>query len=259
MFGTNQDITDRKNAEETLQHQNKELKKTNEELDRFVYSASHDLRAPLTSLLGLIGIVEMEAESDNVLQERLDMMKRTVHRLDSFIADILDYSRNSRTGINYEPICFETKIKEIEELAKHLNDGTHKCKLVVELDLQSTFYSDRRRIWMLLNNLVSNAINYSDLEKESCYCKISIKTNEQEAVIKIEDNGKGIAAKDIERIFEMFYRASGKSRGSGLGLYIVKETVEKLNGTISVTSIPAPDEKSGTQFLITLPNNKPKE
>lgn len=256
MFGTNQDISDRKNAEEILSLQNQQLKKTNEELDRFVYSASHDLRAPLTSLLGLIAITEIDYHNEPALKERLEMMKRTVNRLDSFIEDILDYSRNARTEIACELIDFDAKVNEIKELTKHLNEGTHHCELTIDLHIQSPFYSDRRRIWVILNNLISNAINYSDHEKKKCFVHVSIHTDEEKVVVKIEDNGKGIASQDLDKVFEMFYRASDKSKGSGLGLYIVKETVDKLNGSIELQSIKAPGKKSGTQFIITLPNLK---
>ena len=107
-----------------------------------------------------------------------------------------------------------------------------------------------RRIKVILSNLVSNAIKYQDKKKEERYSKVAIRNNNGNAHIIIEDNGIGISEKDTEKIFEMFYRATSLSKGSGLGLYIVKETIDKLNGSIEITS----ELNKGSLFSVHIPN-----
>lgn len=247
------DITERKKSEHLLEAKNTELQKTNKELDRFVYSTSHDLRAPLKSLLGLINIVDEElSEFGNILQhDRLQMMEKTVTKLDNFIEEIINYSRNNRLEIAYEEINFNELIQEIRE-SHNFMDGAQNLKLIVEIKNSSTFFSDKRRISIILNNLISNAVKYQDINKESPHVKCSIFCSEINANIIIEDNGIGIAEKDITKIFEMFYRATKISTGSGLGLYLVKETIDTLGGKIYTES----ELNAGTKFTINIPNLK---
>jgi signal transduction histidine kinase len=236
LFGTCLDIT--------------ELVKTNTELDRFVYSVSHDLRAPLTSLLGLTNLIEEDIASyDTPQKERVQMMKKSIKRLDTFISDILDYSRNGRLSVSSEEINFEELVKETRENLKFM-EGTDGYNLKIDIRQKNGFMSDKRRLSVILNNLISNAIKYQDSKKENPFVKVMIKTNNESALLIIEDNGIGIAPKDHEKIFEMFYRASKLSNGSGLGMYIVKETLDKLSGTIQLESFPG----IGSKFLLIIPN-----
>ena len=244
------DITLKKNADAQIKKHNLELKKTNEELDNFVYSVSHDLRAPITSALGLIEIAKNE--NDNSKKEQyMALQEKSLHRLDSFIQDILDYSRNSRMGIAAEPINFEEIITEIFEDFNYM-DTEHDVERILEVSGDVDFFSDKRRLKVVFNNLISNAIRYSNNYIENSYLKVSIVKGEKKAVIRIKDNGIGINAQHIKKIFDMFYRATQKNNGSGLGLYIVKETIDKLKGTIEVNS----QEGAGTEFIIIIPNLK---
>jgi PAS domain S-box-containing protein len=246
-----QDITERKEAEEKLEQQNKELLKTNSELDRFVYSTSHDLRAPLSSMLGLIELVNDEMSSDDSLQkERLVMMKQSVIKLDTFIEDILHYSRNARLETAKEDIVFEDIIREARSNHKFM-EGTSGLNLQAEINQKQRFVSDKRRISVIMNNLISNAVKYRDASKEKSFVRVIIQSDDKNATIVVEDNGIGIAEKDKEKVFEMFYRGSKQSSGSGLGLYIVKETIEKLKATITLQSQKA----TGTIFTVIIPNS----
>ncbi len=244
------DITERKKVEEVLSRNNAELQKTNAELDRFVYSASHDLRAPLKSMLGLIGIINEDLDpSHEMQQECISMLNKSVIKLDNFIEDILHYSRNSRAKIEKDEIRFEELVQETRE-SHNFMGGPKKMNLMVEINQQEKFVSDKRRISVVLNNLVSNAIKYSDPSKDHSFIKIIVDCSPQNAVIAIEDNGIGIAQKDIGKIFEMFYRATVSSTGSGLGLYILKESLDKLDGKIDVES----KLNEGTKFTVEIPN-----
>jgi signal transduction histidine kinase len=245
------DISKEKTAEQKLELQNKELVKANAELDRFVYSISHDLRAPLKSLLGLIGIMKRSTDpGDKVQQTSLDLMKSSVVKLDNFIEDILGYSKNTRMEIANETIVFEDFIREIKDSHKFV-DESGEVNFQVAVQQETPFISDKRRINVVLNNLISNAIKYSDqLKGKESFVKIQVQCSQQHAVIIVEDNGIGISAASQEKVFDMFYRATTLSSGSGLGMYIVKETLDKLNGKIKMQS----ELGKGTTFTVEIPN-----
>ncbi|ELR72395.1 hypothetical protein C900_01551 [Fulvivirga imtechensis AK7] len=249
--GTLEDITERKQAEERLKVQFEELQKTNHELDRFVYSVSHDLRAPLTTLSGLINIAELEELSPSH-QQYLQMMRSCISRLDYFIKDILNYSQNSRVDIQNEQINFYKLLNETEETLQNM-PGAERITINIEIQDDIPFYSDSNRIRVLLHNLLSNAIKYQDTEKKFSLVFLRIETSAKKASIIAKDNGIGIEKRHLERIFDLFYRASHHSKGSGLGLYITKETVSKLQGKIKVNS----ELGKFTTFEIEIPNMTP--
>ena len=233
-----------------LKSQNEDLNRVNMELDKFVYSTSHDLRAPLKSIMGLINISKESTDTDNNgMNERLEMINKSVQKLDNFIEDILQYYRNSRMEAERDEINYEEMIQEIRNNLKFM-EGTKNLNLQVEIHKGETFFSDKRRISVILNNLVSNAIKYSDVSKENMFVNIFVECSKENATITIEDNGIGIADKDKEKIFKMFYRATKLSTGSGLGLYIVKESLDKLGGTITLES----ELTKGTKFIVEIPN-----
>lgn len=242
------DISEIRDSKVLLHEKNEELKQSNIELDRFVYSASHDLRAPLTSLLGLINIASLEPASEN-MSNYLNMMKGTVNKLDSLISDIINFSRNARLGLDTEVVDFKNLVQESFDHLKYLPMAP-SVHTEIEISPLGDFYSDPRRLSILFNNLISNAYRYHDLTKEDPFIRIKIAFDEGNANIQVTDNGQGVDPNHINSIFEMFFRATTDSQGSGLGLYIVKEIVEKLQGTISVDSRLG----KGTTFIISLPN-----
>ncbi|SIQ02959.1 PAS domain S-box protein [Maribacter ulvicola] len=242
------DDTKRKETAEILASQFLELQKTNSELDSFVYSASHELRAPLSSVLGLIQLIQME-DVDPKLYQHLSMMEKSIERLDDFIKDIIEYSRNKHIAINLEPINFTTLIELSIENLWYL-DNTRKINIEINVDDNIHFVSDSKRISVLLNNFISNAIKYHDISNDNATIWVNVKTTKKEAVLIIRDNGVGIAEDQLEKIFEMFYRVSSKVIGSGIGLFIVKEVLSKLKGTIDVQSII----NEGSTFTIKIPN-----
>ena len=245
------DITERKLAEERMISSNEKLKKTNRELDRFVYSASHDLRAPLTSIIGLINLSKME-EVPPVIDEYLDLMKKSADKLDSFIQDLTNFSRNARTEIKQELVNFQDMVDTIFEQHKFM-DGSKEAAMQAHIEQSDNFYSDNNRLQVVFGNIISNAVKYNNRQAEKALVNIEIKVNSKKAAIRISDNGMGIAQEHIKRIFEMFYRATDERQGSGLGLYIVKETIEKLKGEIQVTSTLG----AGTTFTFEIPNMPP--
>jgi signal transduction histidine kinase len=242
------DVTEQKNKQEKLITQNQALTKLNKELDSFVYSVSHDLRSPIASVLGLIHLSQKEQDIQRI-REYLGMKEKSLRRLDSFIKDILDYSRNNRQDVKPELINLHQLTQQVIESNLH-SEEAQKVDIISGIDDTSLFASDRRRISIILNNLVSNAVRYSDFTKPRPFVKIELAADEQHLGINIIDNGVGIKNEHLGNIYKMFYRASSNKVGSGLGLYIVKETIDKLGGTIEVES----DYGQGTLFSVTIPN-----
>ncbi|HYV93588.1 MAG TPA: HAMP domain-containing sensor histidine kinase [Chitinophagales bacterium] len=230
--------------------QREELIKSNTELDRFVYSVSHDLRAPLCSMLGVIEISE-ELTKDKVALEHFAMLKTTIGKLNGFISDILTYSKNSRVEVKHEVIHFKEILDEITNDLKYMASDNLKVNIDIKVNNEKQFSSDKSRINVVLNNLIANSIRYQNPERKDPFIKIEVDTAETEALIMIRDNGIGIGKEYQPKIFDMFYRVSNASEGSGLGLYIVKEMIEKLDGQIDFHS----ELGEGTTFNIRIPNN----
>lgn len=244
------DITERKANQQALLDRNEELSKINAELDRFVYSASHDLRAPIASLLGLVEVARLE-EDRNTLNELFSMMKKSLLRLDHFIKDIVDHSRNMRLQVEVDRIKFEEIIQAAFEHLQFMENSS-RIKKTVDVQLESPCFSSRSRMEIILNNLISNAIKYADFSKPDPFINITVKGNQDKIELRVKDNGEGMRDEAIPKIFDMFYRASSSGTGSGLGLYIVKEAVQKIGGTISIKS----EYGAGSEFIVELPNMK---
>lgn len=250
-FILSNDITERKKAELNLERRNKELLKTNCELDRFVYSVSHDLRSPLTSVLGLLSFIEDDSKEPDTL-EHAKMIRNCINRLDEFIKNILSYSRNNRTGLEVEKISIQKTVFDIVDSLQSMREakGIH---YKIEIEECQPFYTDRLRFNTILENLISNAIKYHKKEESGRYINILGHSDHENLYITIADNGIGIAPDYHKKVFDMFFRLSGNKDGSGIGLYIVRDTIEILQGSIELQS----EKGTGTTFIITLKNLKP--
>jgi signal transduction histidine kinase len=243
------DISERKEFEELLQKRSEQLEKANKELDRFVYSTSHDLRAPLRSILGLIYIMQQEA--DPAAQKTyLEMMRSSVNRMDAFIKEIVELSKNSMQDVKIEKIDLPALVSETFENLRFI-PGAEKIDFSVEVNQNSEFHSDESRLRIILNNLIANAVTYHNFNQEDPYIKVQATIRNKFAIIEVIDNGRGIKKEHQEKIFDMFYRASEDTKGSGLGLFIVKEAIAKLKGSIRLKSKLG----AGTKFSIRLLNS----
>jgi signal transduction histidine kinase len=176
-------------------------------------------------------------------------MKTSVLKLDNFIEDILNYSRNARQEITCETINAEELIREIW-VSHKFTEGVKNIALKIDVIKQHSFNSDKRRVLIIINNLISNAIKYRDAAKQKSFVHITIDISNGVANITIADNGIGIFKNKQEKIFDMFYRATTVSTGTGIGLYIVKQTLEKLEGSVQVESEPG----TGTTISISIPD-----
>jgi signal transduction histidine kinase len=231
-----------------ISKKNEELNKINYELDSFVNRTSHDLKAPLNSVLGIITTAKKEINV-NLLHEYLSLQEKTLRRMNNLIQDIIDFSKNKRLRLDLKEIDFkEIVIHGLEDHAYMSN--APKVKKNIEINHYEKFVSDARRISVIINNLVSNAIKYADVAKAQPEMGIKITVADSAATIEVTDNGIGIEEKNLDNIFTLFYSFTNSVSGSGLGLYIVKETTEKLNGYITVNS----KKGQGTTIKIVLPD-----
>jgi PAS domain S-box-containing protein len=240
IFGVYVDITERKKVEE-------ELKVRNTELDNFVYKVSHDLRAPLSSILGLVNLSRMPDNDDNP-HMYIDLIGQKVEQLDNFINDVLSHSKNLKLDVKVAKVNFNNIIDQTFTNLSHMK-GAGEIKKTITID-SDDFYSDPWRIAEIFRNLISNAIKYRNQKSTESAIEIKITINAQKCVVKFKDNGIGIDRNNLSHIFDMFFRASEQSDGSGLGLYIVKNAVDKMGGEVSVDSVLT----VGTTFQISLPN-----
>lgn len=252
-LGIKQNVTPERQNEIQLAEQNQELKKVNEELDNFVYRVSHDLRAPNSSILGLIDIILHQEEDPEEIKKLLRLIKESLKKQDDFIKDILSYSKNARLELKVEPVDFHETLESI--FSQLLYTSTGKVVRHIEVNQSRPFVTDKSRLNIVLNNLISNALKYLSPGRVPGKVSVHVQTTESEAHITIEDNGIGIEEKYLPRVFEMFYRATDQKPGSGLGLYIVKEAMQKLGGEISLQSEPG----KGTRVKLTLPSQMGKE
>ncbi|MCG8323519.1 MAG: PAS domain S-box protein [Cytophagales bacterium] len=231
------DISDQKQIEQDLKYKNKEL-------DTFVYKASHDLRGPIASLLGLYKIVENEIKDEKAL-EYFDLYNKQITRLNDIILTLIQLTKIKEVDINKEKINFKSIINSCINLFTNLPNFDN-VRFNLKIDLDRPFVSDRGLITTILQNLVENAIKYSKPGQPGDV-DIEIKRNlNDDLLIKVEDNGIGIEKNIQGEVFNMFFRANDQVIGSGLGLYILKNAVEKLNGKVSLFS----KVNEGTTFSI---------
>ena len=234
--------------EEELKNTLHQLSERNFELDQLMYKTSHDLRSPLTSIMGLLNLANLDTDPTNT-RLYLDKIKDRINKLDDFINSMLNYARVNRVELEMIPIDLEeiakNSIKELEYL-----ENFNKVKIVLSVKTNNlVFKTDKLRINIIFSNIISNAYKYYNPARDS-FLKIKIEVGVSETTIEFRDNGIGIKPEHINKIFNMFYRATDRSQGSGLGMYIVKQAVEKLNGTISLKS----EYGVGTRIKIILPN-----
>jgi PAS domain S-box-containing protein len=246
ILGTTVDITEAHYAEQILLEKNEELIKINGELDQFVYSVSHDLRSPLLSIKGILSLINTsENEEERLLY--LSLIAKSVDRLDTTVLEILDYSRNARLENIITEFHFRELIDNIFGDLAYITDENVELRLVMECP--EMVHMDKPRMDILMKNLISNGIKYRRQSSEVSYVEVKLQSESEHYVITISDNGEGIKEENQEKVFDMFYRASTTAAGTGLGLYICKDIISKMNGKMMLKS----EFGLGTEIKLILP------
>lgn len=230
---------------------NNSLIKTNHELDNFIYIVSHDLRSPLLSTKGLIDLANMKIDEREQVQKYLGLAGKSIHNLDHIIHEILAYSRNARTEIKEEEF-------ELTEVVKEIFDGLRfsagqDFSFLNEYSGDTKIRCDKTRLSTVLRNVISNSVKYKKKDISHPYVLLQFENTNNGCAFIITDNGEGIPAESQNRVFDMFYRGTSSANGTGLGLYICKEMLEKMNARFAIKSKPG----EGTTFTIQLSKPAP--
>lgn len=234
-----------KKLEGKIEERTQALSQAYKELDTFFYRSSHDFRRPLTTFLGLAEVAKVTVKDHNAL-ELFEKVRDTAVNLDKMLVKLQSISDVGSQQLVYK----EVFIKDIfDTVCDSFRDEIHRknIKTSSEFRVQDAFVSYPAMVKIIIENLVENAVSFSGTEKP--FVKLKAVQSGDYLTLEIQDNGQGIGKEFQEQIFDMYYRANERSKGNGLGLYIVKKAVEKLDGSITVSSIPL----VGTTFTVMLP------
>lgn len=232
-------------ARRELLVKNQELEKATEEMSKLIYSAAHDLTSPLATVLGLINLAKSYPEEMPVY---MDYIEETTQKLDDYTRNLLHFHRNKLSEVQREKIDLNAFFQSLLERYKFY-PGFADFETEISVKGSVSFYSDPTRLNIIFSNLMANSIKYKDPKKEFSLIKMETQVTEDAAEILFCDNGLGIAEDKLPKVFDMFYRVSSDSTGSGIGLYLVKEAIQRLNGSIHIKS----QFGKGTEFFIRLP------
>ncbi len=239
---------------EQLQKKAKELQIKNDELEEFTYRTSHDLKAPLVNIHCLSEIMKedlMDKDFDEV-STNLDKVGKLTQKLEHLVSNIVEIAKIDGVDEKVEEVNIAKEVESIKENLNTLIDDNN-VEVRVDVDDGKSVLTQRNLIRRVLENLISNAVKYSDPEKEHKFVLIAVSESGGRTRIQVADNGLGIPEGNLNDVFRMFKRFhKSSSFGSGLGLYLVKKNLDKINAKIAVESSP-----EGTVFTIILPNQQP--
>jgi signal transduction histidine kinase len=229
-----------------------ELEKSKLVIGQFITSCSHTMRGPLKSISGLVNLLQ---SNSNYSQQEVDMflnlISSTVEKMERTLDELEHFLENSKRAVLIKPVdCRELVSLTLHQYREELNSG--QIELELNITQPELFYSDVARFRVILSNLISNAIQFQDANKQDHKITLELHATSKECIVTLKDNGIGIHPEHHSKIFQLFYRASEQSTGTGVGLYVVQEAVKKMKGSIQVDSQPG----IGSTFLITLPNFK---
>ncbi len=234
-------------ANSMLSVRNDELQKAYSELDKFAYSVSHDIRGPLSGILGAIN-VSREMHDIVEMKEMLFLMEKSLKKLDTYILSMHDYYSLQRGELLISDIDFNKLVGEFKDIYK-IYSQTANVDFKIEINQREPFRSDVIALKLILNNLLSNAFKYQDKSNNAKSVELIVEVYKGVANIQVKDTGVGILGNHIGEIFNLFYRASSQEAGSGFGLYNVKSALLKLSGQIEVNSVL----NKGTTFMVSIP------
>ena len=226
-----------------LEYERYGLKKANKELDIFLYHSSHDLRAPLTTISGILSAIKT-TKDESIIKEFLDAAQERIAQADNVIRDIITLRKGQKTDVEIREIDLKKEVQSQFDLLIAPNATAPNFSITVSGSTK--IHTDPIRLHTVLINIISNAIKYHDYSKSDPRIDVTIYQMEGGVNVNISDNGPGIDKKHLTKVFDMFYRANKSSTGTGLGLYLVKDALNKMKGTIQIES----EKGIGTTFDI---------
>lgn len=231
-----------------LSIKNDELQRAYNELDKFAYSVSHDIRGPLS---GILGAIEVARDMHDIaeMKEMLFLMEKSLKKLDTYILSMHDYYSLQRGELHIGEIDFQKMLDEFKDIYR-ITANNANINFKININQREPFRSDDVPLKLILNNLLSNAFKYQNKNTDAKKVDLNIEVAKGVAIITVSDTGIGILGNHLGEIFNLFYRASSQEAGSGFGLYNVKSALLKLNGQIEVNSVL----NKGTTFKVTIPS-----
>lgn len=235
-----------RDLEVKVSERTKELQEKNQQLDTFVYRASHDIKGPLRSIMGLttIGLKDIEDEKAKVYLEHI---LSSTKRLDLVLADLLEMTRIKKSALDISAVYFSDLADDIIRGLQH-DPSLRKVRIEKKVKQEKEFFTDVKLMNSVLQNFIENGMKYSDPKKKESWLKINIECKNGQAIFIFQDNGLGISKENQAKVFEMFYKVNQDSSGTGLGLFLVKLAIEKLQGELNIDSEPG----KGSTFKVVI-------
>lgn len=230
-----------------------ELIRAKSTIEQFIYSCSHTMRGPLKSIAGLVNLLEGHEQSSFADPKHyLQSIQTIVSKMEVTLNDLEKFLSSSKQGITLKPIDAE---KLVEEILTQFQESIASNRIDIKLSVNQThmLYVERSSLHTILTHLISNAIVYRNEKNSKKLVQISIRISEKSCRVKIKDNGIGMSSEVQPNIFQLFYRGTEKSRGAGVGLYITKEVITQMGGTIAFRSTIG----EGSSFSMLIPNHRP--
>jgi len=250
VVSTIMDLTERKRVEDQIRAKNKQLSRLNDQLTRFAFSISHDLKAPLSSITGLsaVALEDLESADPRQARESLTRIRDEAERLGELVENVLSLTNADSDDHPWAEVDVSALVSEVvADLAPSARQ--REVRLCAEVPEGLRLLTQEIRLRETLENLVSNGLKYSDPEKSGRFVKVSAELRDARFRLTVADNGIGIPPECHGQVFEMFRRFHGRhAKGSGLGLALVKKHVDRLGGEISFES-----SERGASFCVDLP------
>lgn len=225
-----------------------ELQERNQELDQLVYRASHDFKTPITSTLGLVHLLKMEPMSP-MLKEYVHRIDLSMHQMNDLLKSLSLFTQASLDEVFYESVAVAALAENVKDRLQYL-EGFNRVQFKIEIEKDLTFSTDAILLSEALKAIITNAIIFRGFEEPFVSIKASLVNENLEIVV--EDNGEGMTDEVLQKAFAIFYRGSEKSKGSGLGLYMVKKITQRLSGNVQLTKL-----SKGLCVKINLPVGRP--
>lgn len=226
-----------------------ELQERNQELDQLVYRASHDFKTPITSTLGLVHLLKMEPMSPT-LKEYVHRIDLSMQQMNDFLKSLSLFTQASLEQVFYESVSVADLVENAKERLQYL-EGFNLVQFKIEIDKDLTVSTDAILVSEALKALITNAVIFRGLEKPFVRITASVVNDSLEIVV--EDNGEGMNDEVIQKAFNIFYRGSEKSKGTGLGLYMVKKIIQRLGGQVQLKQL-----STGLSVTISIPADHPE-
>ncbi len=242
------DVSHYKEMAKALLQSRKKLEKKVKELNTFFYNTSHTLKGPISTALGLVNLGMIESK-EKITQTYFKYISDTLTGLEVLFDKISFLTKLEGSRLNITAVDFEKTIEGVCQRLTHVQGFEH-VSITVTNKMAGPFYSDVEVLEGLFYHVLENSVKYRHFRRQKTLISVNIYARRNNAYIEVSDNGIGIPKAIQGKVFNMFFRGSERSEGSGMGLYIVKRSVKRLNGKVKIASKP----KVGTRIKITLSN-----